>query len=255
MILSATRGHPHYDHKRWFLEGDPDNVLIIELFADTADALEHKLRRFAAEMKSKGIGYAWPILTAPAQQADVWEVRKAGTGLLMCRPGDAQPYDFIEDSAVDPTRLRDFIAALLTILREEGVEETGFYAHASVGCLHIRPVLNLREKRDVERLRRIGDRTSSLAIKMGGTMTGEHGDGIVRSEWIAKLYGPTLLDAFRRIRQPATGRGLRHADAAHRARFFNARRDGRAGGDVQRARPLSAASGRDDVPVVSGHGQ
>ncbi len=208
MILSATRGHPHYDHKRWFLEGSPDNVLIIELFAESAEQLVRKLTQFADDMKAKAIGYAWPIFIAPAQQADVWEVRKAGTGLLMCRPGDAQPYDFIEDSAVDPAKLRDFIAALLTILREEGVEETGFYAHASVGCLHIRPVLNLREKRDIERLRRIGDRTSSLAIKMGGTMTGEHGDGIVRSEWIAKLYGPRLLDAFRQIKSTFDPHGI-----------------------------------------------
>lgn len=207
-ILGATRGHPHYDHMRWFLEGDPDAILIVELFGQTTEELDARLAALRDDLRGQQVGYAWPVIREPARQADVWEVRKGGTGLLMSRPGDAQPYDFVEDSAVDPARLRDYIARFQEILRGEGVDEAGYYAHASVGCLHIRPVLNLKQQRDVDRMRRIADRVSSLAIEFGGTMTGEHGDGLVRSEWLGKLYGPRLLDAFRRIKQTFDPRGI-----------------------------------------------
>jgi Fe-S oxidoreductase len=114
----------------------------------------------------------------------------------MSRPGDAQPQAFVEDSAVDPSRLRDYMEDFAAILEREGVD-AGFYAHASAGCIHVRPVINLKKADDIQRMQRIGDAVSDLACRFGGTMTAEHGDGIVRSCWLEKMYGPHVIQAFK----------------------------------------------------------
>ena len=201
LLLDATRHNAAMARKRWFLKGDPQALLAVELFDDDAGRLRKRLDDVVADLKAQRIGYAWPILTEAAQQQDVWEVRKAGLGLLMSTPGDEQPYAFVEDTAVDPERLHDFINRFGELLAEEGVPQAGYYAHASVGCLHVRPVLNLKRQEGVDRLRRIGERVSSLVLEFGGTMTAEHGDGIIRSAWLTKMFGPELVAAFRQIKQ------------------------------------------------------
>jgi FAD/FMN-containing dehydrogenase/Fe-S oxidoreductase len=200
LILDGTRDNPAMQRRRWFLSGDPAALLIVEFYEDEAAALERRLNDLVADLRSRSIGYAWPILRDPQQQADVWEVRKAGTGLLMSRPGDTQPYDFIDDCAVDPARLHDYIVQLHEILAAEEIPRTGYYAHASVGLLHVRPALNLKTQAGVEKLRRIADRVSLLVREFEGAMTGEHGEGLVRSEWIPRLFGPLLVEAFRKVK-------------------------------------------------------
>ncbi len=200
-ILDATKDNPAMARRRWFLQGDPHALLIVEFYEEDEARLSRRLNELCADCQSRGIGYAWPILTDTAQQTDVWDVRKAGTGLLMSRPGDKQPYDFIDDTSVDPARLGDYMTRLGEVLREEGVEQAGYYGHASVGCLHVRPVLNLKRREDIVRLRRIGDRVSTLVAEFGGTMSGEHGDGIVRSCWLGKTFGPRLMAAFETIKR------------------------------------------------------
>jgi FAD/FMN-containing dehydrogenase len=200
LILDATLMNPSMLRRRWFLDGDPAAILIIELYDEDAGDLQRRLNDLAADLKRQHLGYAWPIISDPAKQGDPWEVRKSGLGLLMSIPGDNQPYAFVEDTAVEPDRLHDYIKRFGEIMSEEGVDQAGYYAHASVGCLHVRPVLNLKRGRDVSRMRRIADRISSLAQDFGGTMTGEHGDGLVRSEWLAKIYGPRITAGFRAIK-------------------------------------------------------
>ena len=200
MILDATRANPALARRRWFLDGAPTAILIVELFDDEDAAMARRLDALVTDLKGRRVGYAWPTIDEPARQADVWEVRKAGLGLLMSKPGDEQPHTCIEDAAVDPARLHDYIARLGQILAEEGVSQVGYYAHASVGLLHVRPVLNLKTRAGIERLRRISDRASSLALEFGGTFTGEHGDGIIRSAWLEKMYGPDIIAAFRRVK-------------------------------------------------------
>jgi len=200
LILDGTRDNPAMQRRRWFLSGDPAALLIVEFYEDDASALERRLNDLVADLRGRSIGYAWPILRDPKQQADVWEVRKAGTGLLMSRPGDTQPYDFIDDCAVDPARLHDYIVRLHEILAAEEIPRTGYYAHASVGLLHVRPALNLKTRAGVEKLRRIADRVSLLVREFEGAMTGEHGEGLVRSEWIPRLFGPVLVEAFRKVK-------------------------------------------------------
>ena len=207
-ILDQTKDNPAMARLRWFIEGDPAALLAVEFFAETDDELQQRLEEVAADLQRRRIGYAQPMIADPQRQADVWAVRKAGTGLLMSRPGPTQPYDFVDDAAVDPARLRDYIARLQKILVEEGIENVGYYAHASVGLLHVRPALNLRNGGDIRRLRRIGDRISSLVAEFGGAMSGEHGDGLVRSEWIPKLYGPKLVEAFRKVKTAFDPQGI-----------------------------------------------
>jgi len=208
LILTAAAKQPAMARRRAAIQGDPQAILIIELFDDDEGTLRQRLGRLAADLKSKQRGYAWPIIEDPTQQADLWELRNSGLGLLMSRPGDRQPYAFVEDTAVEPSRLPEYIRRFAEILRDEKIDQAGYYAHASVGCLHVRPVLNLGQADDVERMRRIADRVSSLALEFGGTMTAEHGDGIIRSSWLEKMYGPRIVAAFETIKRTFDPDGL-----------------------------------------------
>jgi len=200
LVFDAARSQPAMARRSRVIEGDPAGVLVIELYADDVGTLRDRLDAVADDLRANEAGYAWPVVTDAATQKDVWDIRKSGLGLLMSRPGDEQPYAFVEDTAVDPARLRDYIARFRDLLAEERVNQAGYYAHASVGCLHVRPVLNLRKSSDVERMRRIAERVSGLVLEFGGTMTGEHGDGIVRSEWLEKMYGARIVAAFRAVK-------------------------------------------------------
>jgi FAD/FMN-containing dehydrogenase/Fe-S oxidoreductase len=208
LILSATRNNPALARRRWWVAGNPKAVLVCELFADDEATLRHRLEELDVDLRTRSPATAQQMITDPGQQNDVWEVRKSGLGLLMSHPGDRQPYAFIEDTAVNPAHLPEYIRRMDQLLAEEGVEQTGHYAHASVGCLHVRPVLNLKRREDIERLRRIADRVSSLVLEFGGTMNGEHGDGIVCSVWLEKLYGPRITAAFRRIKSAFDPQGI-----------------------------------------------
>ncbi|MBU0640775.1 MAG: FAD-binding protein [Planctomycetes bacterium] len=208
LILDGTKDNPAMARRRGFLVGEPAAILIVEFFGDEQGDAARRLRELAGALEAQALGYAWPVLIEPQQQADVWEVRKAGTGLLMSRPGDTQPYDFVDDCAVDPSRLHDYIARLHDILADEGIERTGYYAHASVGLLHVRPALNLKTQAGVEKLRHISDRVSHLVREFEGALTGEHGEGLVRSEWIERMFGPRMLAAFRRVKTVFDPQGL-----------------------------------------------
>ncbi len=208
LILDAARRNPIMQRRRWLVEGDPRGLLIIELYDDDDARLRARLSALARDLASRETGYAHPVLTDAVEQADLWHIRKSGLGLLMSTPGDRQTYDFVEDTAVDPSKLRDYIARFKQVLEDEGVPEASYYAHASVGCLHVKPILNLKSASDIAKMHRIADRISSLALEFGGTMTGEHGDGILRSEWLAKMYGPRIIEAFRKVKAAFDPHGI-----------------------------------------------
>ncbi|MCH7720703.1 MAG: FAD-binding protein [Planctomycetes bacterium] len=208
MILNAARRSRSFARRGAFIQGDPAAILIVELFDDHDDRLRNRLQALTREVERDGRAYAVTQVTDPAEQTHVWQMRKNGLGLLMSQPGDRQPYAFVEDAAVDPHRLGDYIERVEKLLAEEGVGEVGYYAHASVGCIHVRPVLNLRQPDDVQRLYRIADRVSDLVLEFGGAMTGEHGDGLVRSCWAEKMFGPALMAAFREVKAAFDPNGL-----------------------------------------------
>jgi Fe-S oxidoreductase len=128
-------------------------------------------------------------------------------GLSMAEKGDAKAISFVEDAAVRPESLRDYIAELLAVIRKHGTT-AGVYAHASVGCLHVRPVINLKTESGVRQFQAIAEETAELVLKYGGALSGEHGDGLVRSPFQEKMFGPVLYQAFREIKRAFDPRGL-----------------------------------------------
>lgn len=199
LIIDAGLANHAIRKRCGFLEGTPEAVLVVEFFAESQAELGHSIERLIADPAIREVAYAATTQLDAGAQSDVWNLRKSGLGLLMSRPGDKQPYSFIEDAAVDPARLAEFIRQVELVLNAEGVH-AGYYAHASVGLLHIKPALNLSRTENVERMRRIADAVSTLTLEFGGAFTGEHGDGIVRSCWIEKMYGPQIVQAFREVK-------------------------------------------------------
>ncbi len=207
LIIDAGLANHAIRKRCGFMQGTPEAILVVEFFADTQEELSQSIKRLTADPEIGRAAYSVNVQWESTAQSDVWNLRKSGLGLLMSRPGDEQPYSFIEDAAVDPAQLADFIDRVEAILKAEGVH-AGYYAHASVGLLHVKPVLNLSLAENVERMRRIADAVSSLTLEFGGAFTGEHGDGIVRSCWIEKLYGPRIVQAFKEVKALFDPHGL-----------------------------------------------
>lgn len=200
LILDSARANASLAARCDILEGDPDALLVVELHDEDADSLTRRLGSLTNDPDARGAAYAAVIVRNPNRQADIWRIRTSGLGLLMSKPGDKQPYSFVEDTAVDPSRLREYLACFAEILDAEGVH-AGYYAHASVGCIHVKPVLNLRSPDGVQKMRRIAEAVADLALEFGGTFTGEHGDGIIRSSFIEKMYGPRIVAAFAEVKR------------------------------------------------------
>ncbi|MCA9242535.1 MAG: FAD-binding protein [Phycisphaerales bacterium] len=180
----------------------PAAILIGELYDNDNASLRSRMWALESHLHSARPPGAGPtrVVYQPALQREIWNIRNRGFGLLMAQPGSTQPHEFIEDAAVDPRRLREYIQRLDALLAEEDVKEVGYYAHASVGVIHVRPALNLEAPADVSRMRRIAERTVDLVREFSGAFTGEHGDGLVRSEWLERVYGPRITRAFREIK-------------------------------------------------------
>ncbi len=189
------------------IPGDPDAVLLVEFSGTDARQLDRKLRDLATLMADLGLPGSVVAIPDRSRQKAVWEFRKAGLNIMMSMKGDGKPVSFIEDCAVPLQHLPEYTARLMEIFARHGTRGT-FYAHASVGCLHVRPVLDMRESEDVSRMRSIAEQVCALVRELKGSYSGEHGDGLVRSEWIAPMYGARLADAFARIKRAFDPHGL-----------------------------------------------
>ena len=196
-MVRLARSVPAYARRLSFVQGDPEAILIIEFSGNTQAEAESKLRL---------LGAGAVLALTPAEQEQVWAVRKVGLGLLMSRPGDAKPLPFIEDVAVPVERLGEFVREFQAILEANG---TGgdFYAHASAGCLHVRPLINLKTIRGIEQMRAITQGVMAVAKRLGGAMSGEHGDGLSHGEWLEETFGPDLNNAFRGLKLAADPKG------------------------------------------------
>jgi FAD/FMN-containing dehydrogenase/Fe-S oxidoreductase len=198
-VLDSTRLNPEASRLRDFLQGDPGAILIIEFYGDPPEDLPPRLAALENDLRRQGFGYHRQRLTDAASQARVWKLRKAALGLSMAEKGDAKALSFVEDTAVAPERLRDYIAEFLDLVVRHGTT-AGVYAHASVGCLHVRPVVNLKTAEGVRQFEGIAAAVAELVLKYGGALSGEHGDGLVRSPFQEKMFGPALYAAFRQIK-------------------------------------------------------
>ncbi len=203
-ILDFTVGHPTYQYNRFFLEGDPQALLIVEFRAENQEELTMKAAALIQDLKDKGLGYAYPVVTGLLKTNLVWDVRKAGLGLIRNLPGDEQPVNLIEDCAVAPEDLPAYVADVQELLAEEGVHAS-YYAHAGAGELHIEPFINLKTAEGKRTFRTILERTTDLVLRYNGSLSGEHGDGRLRGEFIGKVLGEqvyALLKQTKRIFDP-----------------------------------------------------
>jgi FAD/FMN-containing dehydrogenase/Fe-S oxidoreductase len=198
-ILDSTRRNLEAARLRDFLHGDPGAVLLIEFYGDSATDLTERLGALEADLRRRQHGTHYLPATDTPLQGRIWKLRKLALGLSMAEKGDAKAISFVEDTAVDPEGLRDYIAEFLEIIARHGTT-AGVYAHASVGCLHVRPIVNLKTAEGVHRFEAIAGDVAELVLKYGGALSGEHGDGLVRSPFQEKMYGPALYQAFREIK-------------------------------------------------------
>jgi FAD/FMN-containing dehydrogenase/Fe-S oxidoreductase len=183
---------------RTALVGSPDAILLVEFSGDEKDSLKHKLRQLIELIGTLGLPDAVVSMTDDAPQKNLWEVRKAGLNIMMSLKGDGKPVSFIEDCAVPLENLAEYTANLTEVFAKHGTRGT-WYAHASVGTLHVRPILDMR-RGDAKKMRAIAEEASALVREFKGAYSGEHGDGLCRGEWIEWQFGPAITGAFRQIK-------------------------------------------------------
>ncbi|MEC8856444.1 MAG: FAD-linked oxidase C-terminal domain-containing protein, partial [Chloroflexota bacterium] len=198
-VLERSRQSAGLASNMGFIEGNPGAVLVVEFYGESETELTAKTNELKEDMARRGHGYATVNMLDRAAQASVWAVRKNGLGLLMSMRGDAKPLPFVEDTAVDPDRMGDFVRKFDEIVRNHQTE-AAYYGHASVGCLHIRPVVSLKSQEGVNKMVSIADEISDLVKEFGGSLSGEHGDGIVRGAWNEKMFGPEIYRLFQKLK-------------------------------------------------------
>ncbi|HTE13900.1 MAG TPA: FAD-linked oxidase C-terminal domain-containing protein, partial [Burkholderiales bacterium] len=189
-----------------FINGDPDAILLVEFAGDDKDEQLRKLKQLVELMGDLGFPGSVIEITDANLQRDVWEVRKAGLNIMMSMKGDGKPVSFIEDCAVPLEHLAEYTARLTRVFEKHGTTGT-WYAHASVGTLHVRPILNMRKDGAIK-MRAIAEEAAEMVRQYKGSYSGEHGDGLVRSEWIAPFFGPKLTQAFGEIKDIFDPKGL-----------------------------------------------
>ena len=207
MVLELARKQLSISRLMGFLQGEPQAVVLTEYFGDSPAEVEQKMSLAAVKLQRQGLSYAHPAFTNPSEMARIWQVRKAGLPLLLGLPGGRKPIAFIEDTAVDPSRLVEYVDRFESVVQAHGTT-AAYYAHASVGCLHIRPLLDLRDPGDVARMESLSQEISDLVVEFGGSMSGEHGDGLARGLWNEKQFGSVLYGVFREIKRLFDPEGL-----------------------------------------------
>ncbi|MFN2394423.1 MAG: FAD-binding and (Fe-S)-binding domain-containing protein [Bacteroidales bacterium] len=199
VILDCTKTNLSHATNRFFINGDPDAILVVEFAEYSMDEADKKASEMISSMQQKGLGYHYPVLKG-ADIGKVWALRKAGLGLLSNVPGDAKPVAVIEDTAIHTDALPDFVADLKVILDAMNLQCV-YYAHIGTGEIHLRPVLNLKNKADVERFYQIAQETAKLVKKYKGSLSGEHGDGRLRGEFIPLMLGNIIYDLLKEIKK------------------------------------------------------
>jgi Fe-S oxidoreductase len=207
MLLGLTREHSGYASMLTFLEGDPAAVLAVEFYGETEEELERKMRDLTAYLNERNIRCPVSYALSPEAQANVWGVRKVGLGLLMSKRGDYKPIPCIEDVSVPVSNLASYVRDILDVIERLGTQ-AGFYGHASAGCLHVRPLVNLKTAQGVSLMKELTEEAFKLAVRYGGIMSGEHGDGLQRGYLNARLFGPLVYQAMRELKAAFDPQGL-----------------------------------------------
>ncbi|MDP6390101.1 MAG: FAD-linked oxidase C-terminal domain-containing protein [Alphaproteobacteria bacterium] len=190
-----------------FVRGEPNSLLLVEFAGEDGHEQLRKLRQLGELMGDLGFPNAVVEVTEPADQREVWEVRKSGLNIMMSMKGDGKPVSFIEDCAVPLEDLADYTERLNAVFEKHGAKGT-WYAHASVGCLHVRPVINLKEQEGADRMRAIAEEAFAMVREYKGSHSGEHGDGLVRSEFHRAMFGDRMAETFEDVKDLMDPRGL-----------------------------------------------
>ena len=197
-ILECTKDNISQQKNRFFVEGDPEAILMVEFRGDTIEEAKQQAQTLELNLKKLDLGFAFPLVEG--QDCDkVWELRKAGLGLLANIPGDAKAVACIEDTAVALEDLPLYIEAFTSLMKTYN-QKAVYYAHAGAGELHLRPVLNLKSSKDVALFRSISEASATLVKSFKGALSGEHGDGRVRSEFIPLVLGEYNYQLLKRIK-------------------------------------------------------
>jgi FAD/FMN-containing dehydrogenase/Fe-S oxidoreductase len=199
LILRLAKGSLEYRNYLDFVVGEPESLVLVEFNGEHLDEVTAKVDALVARLKGQP-GLFHVLRALEKKMCDhVWACRKAALPLLLGLPGARKPVAFVEDGAVSPEHLPEFVARFGEIMARHRTEGA-FYGHASVGCLHVRPMLDLTDPIDLDRLQQISQETCDLVMEFNGAMSGEHGDGLARSYLNEKLFGPRLYAAFRQIK-------------------------------------------------------
>ena len=207
-ILEGARRMPEFAPvMKRHVQGDPDALLLVEFAGEESAALVPRLEALEERLASLGFpGSVVRVVDGPGQAA-VWNLRSAGLNIVSNLRGNAKPVSIIEDCAVPLEHLADYTERLTRLFERYGTRGT-WYAHASVGCLHVRPVLDMKSEADVKKLRAIAEEAFAMVREYGGSHSGEHGDGLVRSEFHAEMFGERLVRAFEEVKDAFDRRAL-----------------------------------------------
>ncbi|HPG33539.1 MAG TPA: FAD-linked oxidase C-terminal domain-containing protein, partial [Lentimicrobium sp.] len=197
-ILDRTKENIEQRKNRFFIQGDPAAILVVELALETRQAIDQLSAELETGMRNEGYGYHFPVLYG-ADINKVWALRKAGLGLLSNIPGDKKPVAVIEDTAVNPAVLPEYMADFKQMLEQLGLDCV-YYAHIATGELHLRPVLDLKDPKDVELFHTVALETAKLVKKYRGSLSGEHGDGRLRGEFIPLMIGHHNYHLLKKIK-------------------------------------------------------
>jgi len=199
-ILECTKANLEQAKNRFFVQGDPGAVLVVELRHEDRSHLEREFAAIAAEMRAAGLGYAFPVLWGDDCHK-VWELRRAGQGLMNNVRGPAKPREVVEDTAVAVEDLPDYIAEFDALMRDKYGISCVYYAHAGAGELHTRPLFNLKTPEGLRMFRAIATDVAALVKKYRGSLSGEHGDGRLRGEFIRSMVGEACYAMMRRVKE------------------------------------------------------
>ena len=187
--------------------GEPGALLLVEFYAESDEELQSRLAVLKADLEGRGLAFATIAMTGAADQARWWRMRQAGLGLLMSVKGDAKPVAIVEDTAVAPERLAEFVTRFDEVVASHGTF-AAYYGHASVGCLHIRPLVNVKTEDGLDMTEAIANDIADLVLEFGGSLSGEHGDGILRGVFTERMFGAEITEAFRELKRTWDPQGI-----------------------------------------------
>ncbi len=206
IVLDLTKENIEQQKNRFFVEGDPGAILVVEFVGNDMESIRQQAAAMEVAMRAEGLGYHFPMVEG-ADIKRVWDLRKAGLGIINNIPGDAKPAPVIEDTAVNPEVLPEYIEEFDAMLKKFG-KECVYYAHVATGELHLRPILNLKDPGDVDLFYQIALETAKLVKKYKGSLSGEHGDGRLRGQFIPLMVGDHNYALFKQIKQTWDPQGI-----------------------------------------------